>query len=635
MNNMRLHRAALFLVVNFVLVAISAAQVPMPSGIECVPVPGIPCPGSSVSHSSGMGGLSLQQQMTLTIADAFLKFIFSSPSPKVDAQRQQMMDELANRQAEALRQHNIEEAKRLAEICNRLSATLKLTGIPNLKLKTDASASGGGLKLKLGDDAGGHVGVPGLPGVALNDNTGNGGSTPYGIQGLPGIYTNGPGSGSGTATQGGLQLKTGDESATQAQSGADRVHALPAPAAGNEIPAGLSEAIRDPQNMTPQQLADAATLVSKLPPEEQQRLMAAAEANSRAAVSDTSSQAVTGGAPSQPVAAQLQQIAGASQSAATAQSPEGARANAGIGFDQAAKGSVESGVGSPRASTPVAVGPQPQPAASIAAEPKPQSGTSASTIPAPILTLPGNPASPPTAKPAISGTEVNRLSCPPGGKKAIPTRQQLQTELAVRRAQLESLRNTIVRLNRTVQLDQKEFAVWQDEAQAGLDRVKGRIFDLWTQGILDGFVESKEAAFEVLKEDGKLTAFDMEQWRRLKLAKDIKSFDDFRKWVTEDKNNWAMIDEGARQLIDHLPLSSEAMSYVRAGKGVIDTVYDFTDIAATSERVEQLDHNSTQFLEAVRQNGERMKSIVSRIQAIETQLNATPEGPASASPCRE
>ena len=259
----------------------------------------------------------------------------------------------------------------------------------------------------------------------------------------------------------------------------------------------------------------------------------------------------------------------------------------------------------------------------------------ASPVPAPILTLPANSVSPPASKPAVAAAKVNPPSCPPGGAKAIPTRQQLQTELAVRRAQLESLTNTIVRLNRTIQLDQKEFAVWQDEAQAGLDRVKGRIFDLWTQGMLDGFIDSKEAAFDVLKENGKMTAFDKEQLRRLLLAKDIKSFDDFRKWVMEDKNNWAMIEDGARQLVDHLGLSGEAMSYVRAGKGVIDTVYDFMDVAATSERVEQLDHNSNEFLQSVRQNGERMKSIVSRIQTIEAQLNAIPAGTADASPCRE
>ncbi len=631
----RLLRAALLPVAFFLLVAISAAQIPMPTGIECVPVPGMPCPGSSVSHSSGMGGLSLQQQMTLTIADAFLKFIFSSPSPKADAQKQQMMNELANRQAEAIQQHNIEEARRLAEICNRLSATLKLTGIPNLQLKADVNASGGGLKLKLGDDAEGHVGVPGLPGIALNDSTGNGGSTPYGIPGLPGIYTNGPGSGSGTLTQSTLQLKTGDESAPQAHSGAERVHAPPTPPAGDEIPAGLAEAIRDPQNMTPQQLADAATLVSKLPPEQQQQLMAAAAANSQAAASTTASQPLAGAALNQPAAAQLQQIAGASQTAATSQSLEAARANAGVGFDQAANGNVGPGAALPHLSAPVAVVALPQPPANIAADPKPLSGTITSPASAPILTMPANTVSQPASKPAVAAVAVKPLSCPPGGAKAIPTRQQLQTELAVRHAQLESLRNTIVRFNRTIQLDQKEFAVWQDEAQAGLDRVKGRIFDLWTQGLIDGFIDSKEAEFEVLKDHNKMTAFDKEQLRRLLLAKDIKSFDDFRKWVMEDKNNWAMIEDGARQLADHVGLSNEAMSYVRAGKAVIDNVYDFMDVAATSERVEQLDHNSNQFLDLVRQNGERMKSIVTRIQTIEAQLNAIPAGTADTSPCRE
>lgn len=205
----------------------------------------------------------------------------------------------------------------------------------------------------------------------------------------------------------------------------------------------------------------------------------------------------------------------------------------------------------------------------------------------------------------------------------------------MRRAELESLKNTILRLNRTIQLDQQQFAVWQDEAQAGLDRVKGRIFDLWTQGMFDNFVESKEEAFEALEKEGKLTASDKEQWRRLELAKDLKSFDDFRKWVMEDKSNWEMVEEGARQLIDHLPLGAEAMSYVRCSKDLVDNLYDFTDLTVTWNNVQQLDHNSNQFLAAVQQNGERMKAIVERIQQIQTQLNSTPEGPPTASPCRE
>jgi hypothetical protein len=256
-----------------VLIVTAPAQVPMPTGIECVPVPGMPCPGSRTgSGSSSSSNAVFKQQLAGTVAEAFVQFLFSSPDPKAVAQKQQMMQELERRKAEALRQHNLEEARRLEAICNRLSATLKLNGLPDLQMK-DVGSSAGGLQLKLGDSNNEHVGIRG---IALNDNTGNGGDTPYGIAGLPGIYTNGPGSGSK------LQLKVGEESAPPAQTASDTVPAPAAPTDGNAIPPSLAGGIPDPQNMTPQQLADAATLFSKLPPEEQQRLMNAAAANSRA-----------------------------------------------------------------------------------------------------------------------------------------------------------------------------------------------------------------------------------------------------------------------------------------------------------------------------------------------------------------
>src|SRR5208282_6776844 len=92
------------------------------------------------------------------------------------------------RQAEAARLHREEEARRLAEMYNRLSTTLKLNGLPSLQLKS-SGASVGGLQMKLGDSTQG-----------------------YGIPGLPGIYTGGPGPGSGMtpARESGLQLKMGD-----------------------------------------------------------------------------------------------------------------------------------------------------------------------------------------------------------------------------------------------------------------------------------------------------------------------------------------------------------------------------------------------------------------------------------------
>jgi hypothetical protein len=54
---------------------------------------------------------------------------------------------------------------------------------------------------------------------------------------------------------------------------------------------------------------------------------------------------------------------------------------------------------------------------------------------------------------------------------------------------------------------------------------------------------------------------------------------------------------------------------------------------ATWNNVQQLDHNSDRFLQAVRLNGQRMTALVQRIQTIQTQLNGTPVGPTGTPAC--
>jgi hypothetical protein len=214
-------------------------------------------------------------QVTSSLIDAFINFLFSTNS-KDDALRQQMMAELERRRAEAERQHRYEEAIKLAGICSRLEATLKLSGVPSLQLKTSDDAPTSGLQLKLGDGNDGHVGIKGLPGIALNDNTGNGGSTPYGIQGLPGIYVNGPASQPSLPSSPRLSLKIGES------------ETAPAPAAGTtaaDSPSGDAPAVTgaapDVLKMTPRQLADLAEKVNSLPAEQQQMLMDAGRASAQ------------------------------------------------------------------------------------------------------------------------------------------------------------------------------------------------------------------------------------------------------------------------------------------------------------------------------------------------------------------
>lgn len=291
-----------------------------------------PCSGGSApsgggggSYSGGGAAAGALYGGFYSLGYAFGSWLFGGggEDPNAAAQRQAMMEELRRRQEEAERQRQEEEARRLAEIYNRLAGSLKLSGSPALQLKGGAGGSSG-LQLKLGDSAGG--GIAGLPGMYLNS-----GETPYGIQGLPGIYTGGPGQGSGL-TASGLQLKTGDNGAAAAQTAAaESTPPSPPPQAQ----------VFNPAVMTPQQLADVAEMFSRLPPEEQARLMNMAQQGTPAAPTATgtvppapppppdSRPALPSGPP-----ALLQQQVEASQAAATAPVLESASELSREGFDR-------------------------------------------------------------------------------------------------------------------------------------------------------------------------------------------------------------------------------------------------------------------------------------------------------------
>jgi hypothetical protein len=263
--------------------------------------------GPEPSSTSGANSLYNSFQTGYQLGQLLHQLLFPAPDPAAQARQQQMMLELRRRQQEAERLHKQQEAQQLADMYNRLSATLKLEGLPHLQLKLSDNGSG------------------------------------YGIPGLPGLYTGGPRTDSFSAPPiqggGGLQLKMGDSSAP------------PAPA-----PAPFDPSTIDPKNMTPQQAADLMEYVSKLPPDVQQRVMAAAQASPTApapgafqAPADAAPQpapaAAASGGQGQPPAVSsqtaaspvtsLQQQAGAAQAAAAAPTPEAVASQANIDFNSA------------------------------------------------------------------------------------------------------------------------------------------------------------------------------------------------------------------------------------------------------------------------------------------------------------
>lgn len=569
------------------------------------------CAGAtSGSSSSGSMNSSLQGQVASTIFGAFFQFLTSTDSG-AEAQKQQMMHELQQRKAEAERQHKIEEAQRLEAICNRLSATLKLNGLPDLQMK-DVPTSGGELRLKLGDDDNAHVDVRGLPGIALNDNTGNGGSTPYGIAGLPGIYTNGPGSGSGSASlrESKLQLKTDDE-------------VPPMQVAGNPSPPtslpAQSEGISDPRNMTPKQLADVATQISKLPPEEQQRLMNAAQnaanSNSQNVINGAPSQSVPSGAASQPVGSQLQQIAGTSQSAASAPRLADARTQAGLGFDQAAGSALIP-------AKPQIASTQSAPSGTTASSQTASGSTNQTTlqslrvsVQAPAQKSSVDLRGPDQKKPNVvtqlsKGTAERATGCPLDSTKKLPTREELARELAMLRFKLNVLKSSLSRLNRAIQMDQGQFAEWEKETQDAVDRSKEQLKEAIADRVEGKFFDYAKTYYADAPE--KLDAVEHVEV----LLKENDVYD----WAEKGGKSWEQFGEGLSLLGDKLPITENAKDVLWASKNMIDSAFEISTELVSWRRISQLKKNSDAYLAAVNQSGEQMRRIVTRIRDVEDSL---------------
>ena len=117
-------------------------------------------------------------------ASGFISSMFQN-NAEADRQRAIMQQQIIERQREAERRRRIAEQQRLDAMFARLSAALKLEGVPlTLSLKNMDSSSPDSLQLKSMNS----VGPDGLK-LKMNEAS----PTAYGLKGLPGIYLGGPG----------------------------------------------------------------------------------------------------------------------------------------------------------------------------------------------------------------------------------------------------------------------------------------------------------------------------------------------------------------------------------------------------------------------------------------------------------
>ena len=569
----------------------------------------LPDCGSATSSTAHAPAMTTKQMIQMDIAssvvDAFVNMLLSD-NTKANQQKQQMLQELQLKQAMAAAQQQREEAIRLAAICKQLQSTLKLSGTPQLQIKLTDQGSNT-LGLKFGDDNQQPAAAP----SAKRDHS--------------------PAQPPGDVA---LGLKLGDD--------------MPAPsttAQTQPISVDQLTVVPDLSTMTPEQLAD---LVASLPPEQQQRIIEAAQGHNphlpphttyeAAPVTTTDAIQPNAGAansaPQNSVAlGQLNQTAASSQAATHAGTPEDMRTQAGQGFDTPG-GVGTSSVSSSSSSTSAAS----QPTSGTAVDLSHHSGAQ-STLPTVDLTVlkPPPPIKPSTTSPATQpAASMQPKDCIPPTEHRMPTRDQLLAELSARQTELQDLQTVILRLNRNIQSDQKLFDEWQGEAQAGYDRTLDRVLSLPTKLALDSLVEMKEDQFKELKDSviydeavhdfhvRGLTPAEIQQTRWLERAKDLNTFGDFQKLVLDERTNGEAFEEGTRQLIGILTKNPEIKSYTNAAEDLIDNMYDYVDLKNTWEIINTLDHNSDRYLLAVKSNGDRMKALVTRINQIQSQLNAVP-----------
>jgi hypothetical protein len=137
-------------------------------------------------------------------ASSFISSMFQN-NAEADRQRAIMAQQILERQQEAERQRRIAEQQRLDAMFARLSAALKLEGVPlTLSLKTMDSSSPDSLQLKSMNS----VGPDGLK-LKMNEAS----PTAYGLKGLPGIYVGGP-AGSSDSTSSGAAVASASQNSS-------------------------------------------------------------------------------------------------------------------------------------------------------------------------------------------------------------------------------------------------------------------------------------------------------------------------------------------------------------------------------------------------------------------------------------
>lgn len=224
-----------------------------------------------------------------------------------------------------------------------------------------------------------------------------------------------------------------------------------------------------------------------------------------------------------------------------------------------------------------------------------------------------DPNRPATVAPLSTGTAGRAAGCPISPKKPLPTREELIHELVGLQSRLDSLRLSLTRLNRSIQLDRQQFEVWEKEAQAAEERARERL----KEAIQD---KLEEKFFDYEKEYYKKVDPSPEKLNAIEKIETLLKEKDVYEWAEKGETTWDQVAEGVKQLGDNLPLGEEAQAALWASENIIDSAFDIAASLVSWRRINQLQKNSDAYLTAVKESGAQMRKIVTRMKEIETLL---------------
>lgn len=253
----------------------------------------------------------------------------------------------------------------------------------------------------------------------------------------------------------------------------------------------------------------------------------------------------------------------------------------------------------------------------------------------------GSPVITPIIAAAHSGTTGSTVTVKPTpGSAPVPAPKEI-TEAQKQKwlAELESLRNELdatkaqfAKLNASIQQDQQQFEDWEKEAEDGMERCSGFLYGLLMDASAGALLERYETMHELAK---KLPDHPEDLIKKLDKTRSLLSDlgmaqtgKDVADLASRDAQTVPELLEFLRDGLTNI-LSVTGLDKTppgalwKYGCGVVDMSYSFAQFCAAYDNIEQMDKNSDNYLKAVASLSERMKKLVTQINEVKGQLEAS------------